>query len=289
MAKDTRGIKMRRICFAAFSLVCSTVVASQLAYATGNVLLPQDSPSTDSSSYSPYVSNPNPSQNNASPAAASPGAQPPVTAPSSSNNAASAITPTVPPSPNAVVGQTPATPNFKLSDLISPVNPETAKHLPPGAIPTQVIHSPSLAPLMAQAGQNLPYNLTISFSGKSFFGEKDAQAISQKLGLSRKEIPVSCNLTLSGIVHTDKGNSIIVSDALPPVSIRYDGIIKSYVLVANAMCTAATLPPGSGYIRQYGDRYDVALQQISCTPPNRQVTSLLITYDGSGTSQCDYQ
>lgn len=145
--------------------------------------------------------------------------------------------------------------------------------------------------MLAQAGKDLPYSLAVIIGEKSIFGDQDLKTISNKLGLKRDQVSSACTLSPRGIVQTDKGAYILAGDGSPHSSTRYDGTIKNYIMSAQASCAASigSLPPGSGFITQIGDQYIVPLQQIHCPVPNRQVTSLTVTYDGSNKSQCAYE
>ena len=137
-------------------------------------------------------------------------------------------------------------------------------------------------------GANLPFGITLSISGKSIFGAKDVQAITEKLGLTREQIPSSCILTVRGIMRTDKSAYILDGGAAPQATVRYDGVIESYLMAAAALCTAGKLPPGSGFITETNGRYIVNLQPITCPAPKRQAQQLSIDYDGSDKAGCNY-
>ena len=180
--------------------------------------------------------------------------------------------------------------NISQQPIISPIDTASAAKLPPGVIPTQVIHQPDMSAVMAMATKSLPYGLTIAISGQSIFGAKDVTDIGNKLGLSRDQISSNCILTVRGIMRTDKGATILDGGATPSVSVRYDGVIQDYLMAAQALCTVGShLPPGSGFLTETNGRYSVPLQQITCPAPKQQVTQLTITYTGDGKSQCAYQ
>jgi len=154
---------------------------------------------------------------------------------------------------------------------------------------TVIIHAPDMSAALAQAGQNLPYGLAISLTGQSIFGANDIKAISTKLGLGASQIAGACVLTVRGIMRTSKNPVLIDGGNAPQIQVRYDGTIQGYMISALALCSVATLPPGSGMITETGGRYQVPLQAITCAPPTRQVSQLLITYTGDNKSSCAYQ
>jgi hypothetical protein len=133
--------------------------------------------------------------------------------------------------------------------------------------------------VLSEVNAKLPYSLTLSISGKSIFGAKDVLAITQKLGLTREQIPSSCVLTVRGLLHTDKGAYMIDGAPSSQVPVRYSGTIQDYVMNAAALCTASQLPPDSGYLNETNGRFIVSLQPITCPPPQRQATQLAIDYD----------
>jgi hypothetical protein len=176
------------------------------------------------------------------------------------------------------------------ADIITPLDPNGAKNLPAGAIPTYIIHQQDMSQALTQANAGLPYALTIALSNRSVFGAKDVQEISTKLGLSRDQIASACAMSVQGIVQTSKGSYIFDSGTSSQANIHYDGTISSYLMSARASCAVASkLPPGSGFLTEVGGRYIIPLQPIDCVSPNRQSPGLIVTYDGSGKSQCSYQ
>lgn len=171
------------------------------------------------------------------------------------------------------------------------VSPQDAAKLPRGTIPTHIIQQQDLGDLITQAGQKLPYSLAIGFGGGSLFGAKDVQTITAKLGLTANEIPSQCFLTARGIMQTSTGGYMIMGSNPPPLRVAYDGIIKSYLLGALAFCNAdiKRIPQGSGFLNQNKGRFMIPLQSIKCPAPTRQVTSLIITYNGTASTSCSYQ
>ena len=180
---------------------------------------------------------------------------------------------------------------IKPSDIMySPVTDAEAANLPLGSVRTTIVRGMDMAPLLAQVGKGLPYALTMSIGPKSVFGSKDVQTIQDKLGMSRDEIGQSCILTLSGMLQTDKGSYMIASGATPQVTVRYDGMIKDYMMLGMAKCAySGKLPPGSGFLTLIDGRFNIGLSLVKCDPPNRQVSELVVTYDGTPKSRCQYQ
>jgi len=281
-------------------LIISLVVVTQLpgaAYAAGNVLLPTSESSSSSSLPNLGISAPSAPAPSSAPLPITDNAAPPpppVAAPQTSaptpaavltqtSGTSSAATPTQTPVP------APAPAPLNLSTTISPIDTASAANLPSATIPTQVVHQPDMSNLVAQMNKGAANALTISISGRSIFGAKDITAINTKLGLSASQIPANCILTTRGMIQTDKGAYFVYGPPSPQVSVHYDGIITLYLITGHALCKAGQLPPGVGLIQETGNRYDVELQPIVCPAPNRQVSQLTVTYDGSGTSQCTYQ
>ncbi len=279
---------MRRIPLsAALGLLVAVTIAPQVGHATGNVLLPSASPNSDSGALSlPSLglSVPTPPPVDSS---LLPPEPPPPPKPAPKAQAPVAPTPTaMPPSQGSAAGAPPT----NVQDTIAPFTEDEVKRLPPGTIPTRVLHQPDMSATMAQAGRNLPYSLTIGFSDKSFFGAKDVETINKKLGLSRDQVSSSCYLSVGGLLQTDKGSQMIAPGLSPQATVRYDGRIKNYLITSQALCLAGNnLPSGSGFLTEIGNRFVIPLQPITCSAPNSQVTGLTITYNGSGTSQCTYQ
>jgi hypothetical protein len=286
---------MRRTLLIATFFFLSLASTPQFAQAAGNVLLPSTpsdlglggstAPSQDSSGNSGATAPTQPvlmpSETSSSQSPALSG----VTLPSelSGTTSAKSTATRSTPAPDEAV---PAMPTVTLT---MPNNAKAAKHLPPGSLPTMVIHQSDSSDMLAQAQKDLPYTLTISMSDKSIFGAKDAQEIQNKLGISSNKDASSCILTVRGIMRTDKGVYPLSGKATSQVNVNYDGIIKSYLMSGRALCTVSgELPAGSGLLTEIGDRYSIPLQSITCPAPKRQVTTLTITYDGSGTSQCVY-
>jgi len=279
--------EMRRLILATYLISTAFPICS--AYAAGNVLLPSSnaSGSSDSGVSAAAMGLSAPT---AAPAAPQTSAAPPPAAAPASTPASTPV-----PAP-AQTYQTPAPLQASvkvptMDDILSPADPATAKNLPPGTLPTRILHQPDNSQILSQMNGNLPYGITISYSGQSVFGAKDVQEISSKLGLGREQIASGCSLALSGIVQTSKGSYVIDSGLRGQASVKYDGTIQSYLLAPRAMCAPdGKLPPGSGFITEIGGRYVVPLpNSIDCPVPNRQSTGLVVTYDGSGKSGCVYQ
>ncbi len=145
-------------------------------------------------------------------------------------------------------------------------------------------------PSITPSNSTLPNSLTISFGNKSSFGADDFALIGKKLGLSHKQISSSCALSLHGLLKTDKGSYVIGGGMSPQTVVAYDGTIKSAIMSAQALCLASgNLPPGDGVMIKMNDRFVVPLQSIGCSVPDFKASSLVITYDGSGKSQCVYK
>ncbi|MGB9151551.1 MAG: hypothetical protein WCD70_00495 [Alphaproteobacteria bacterium] len=177
----------------------------------------------------------------------------------------------------------------KISDIMSStISDQAAAQLPPGKIRTTIIHQPDLSTVMADAGKNLPYSLTVSIGGGSVYSAKDIQKIRSKLGLSTDDIASACIMTVRGIVRTDQGSYLLSGNVSPQAVVHYGGMIKSYIMSAHALCAANNLPSGGGFLTETNGRFSIPLQPIHCAPPNQQVTSLTVTYNGGNTSQCSY-
>lgn len=281
---------MRHVPLATTTLLLSLALAPQTSQAAGNVLLPSDSSSANLG-FAPQSSSAPEAANSSNPIAPPASPTTPSLLPSSSAPIPAPATPTVPPpqSVGAASGMTPV-PTLPTITVSSPVTAAQAAHLKPGTVPTTIIHQSDATDTLSAMGKGLPYSLDISISGKSIFGAKDVKEIGAKLGLSAAKVESACFLTISGMVQTDKGSYLFSGTASPQVIVRYDGTIKSYAIQAQGMCNAKTgdLPPGSGILAEVGDRFRIPLQVITCPAPQRQVTSLSITYDGTKTSQCDY-
>jgi|GEM_PF-3337456 hypothetical protein len=280
---------MRRLPFIALSLILAAVVAPQALHAAGNVLVPSDSSASGSDSATlPNLGLSAPTQSNSAPTTT----QPPIVSPQTPTSTTSQVQ--TPAAALPSFAQTPITTGSpQMPAPIAPFTAEELKSLPPGSLPTRVLQQPDMSAALAkaQASQNLPYSLAISFSGKSYFGAKDVATITNKLGLSHDQVANSCYLSLRGFAQTDKGGGVMFGGGLSPqVTVRYSGAIKSYMMMAIALCTAGpNLPKGSGFLTEIVDRFAISLQPIKCDPPTRQATSLTITYDGSDKSQCVYQ
>jgi len=253
----------------------------QIAHAAGNVLLPSTSNGSDSTApnlgISPTSSPPTATNPPSVAPVVTPQAAPP--APIASPNSSALPQTSVPPAVN------------EPSDIVtSPVSVADRAKLPPGTMPTMVVHQADTSDLTAEATKDLPYGLTIRMSGQSIFGANDVQQITQKLGLGHDQVASSCILTVRGLLQTDKGTYIIDGGASPQVALRYDGVIKNYLMSGNALCAAdPNLPQGSGFLTEIGGRYSLPLQMINCPAPNRQASQLMITYDGGKSAQCVYQ
>ncbi|MDR3423840.1 MAG: hypothetical protein P4M13_02005 [Alphaproteobacteria bacterium] len=258
---------MRYSVFAVLGLFATATIAPVTAHAAGNVLLP----STSTNSGTPML----PSLGLGDPATTS--------------NDTSAATQTPADTNQTDTTQT-STPALSSSRAVSTISKEEAAGLPPGAIPTTVMHTPDISSYQEKAGKDLPYTLTLSMSGKSIFGANDVQKITSRLGLRRSRVASSCILAMRGLMQTDKGAYILEGGTSPKIKVHYDGMIKNYQMAAQAWCTVDNkLPLDSGVLTEMNNRYDIPLEQITCPVPNQQVTSLTITYDGSGTSQCVYK
>ena len=301
---------MRPSLFIAAAVLLSATLAPMVSRASDDVLLPSNS---GSGAGMPNLGlDAAPPQSVSDKAATSSGQPPAKTAqPALDNTAASPDGPatildnagsldesatTPQPVFNQAVGnQTPPEPTvpppLQPSDIVSsPVSAQERAKLPPGEIPTTIIHQPVATDASDQSGAALPHKLTVTISKRSIFGATDVQKIGAKLGLRRRDIFSSCILAAQGVMQTDKGTYLLVGQASPQAEVNYDGMIRNYMMTGVALCAAkAPLPPGSGFLTEIGDRFSIPLQAIHCPPPDRQVTGLTITYDGSDTSQCDYQ
>jgi hypothetical protein len=259
------------------ALFSVSVFISQASWASGNVLLPSDGSSSSQNSTSlpnlglvPNTPSAN-TVNTVNTGPLLPVNPPPAFQTKGTNDG----------------GMSPAP--IKEQDILSPVDKASAAHLPPGAIPTQIIHQPDTSSYLTDNPGNKPYKMTLSISNRSIFGAGDVAAITKKLGLTQSQITSNCVLSLRGLMMTDKDSILIDGGTTPQAIAYYDGAIHHYVITAAALCTADHLPPGIGLVTEEGDRFFVPLQAINCPPPTRQSAQLIITYNGSGSSQCVYQ
>jgi len=267
---------MRYSSLVSFGLFCLASLMPQASEAAGNVLLPSTSNSSGTSSSLPNLGISTPA-----PATPNPSDTPPLPA------AVTAPLPDVSPMQSpATIAVTPA-----ISGSVPHPSAEEIARVPAGTVPTMIIHQPDESETFRQLDNELPNSLTLSISGKSYFGARDVEEISNKLGLSRDQVMHSCILTVRGLLQTSKTARPLLGGASPQVTVRYDGSITGYLMTAHAMCLAdpSKLPTNSGMLVETNGRFTVGLQQIDCPPPNRQVSTLNITYDGSGTSQCAYE
>ncbi len=253
---------------------CAALFTANAAQATGNVLLPSSGNDTSSAPNLGIAPPPAPST-----------PQTVTSPPAAATTQAPAYTPT----PAIMAAPQTSESAVNLNEILSPIDDQSAKNLPAGASPTRILHQTDNASALSQATANLPYALNISINGRSVFGSDDVAQISDKLGLSRDQIGAACYLSVSGLIQTDRGGGIVDGGLSPQITVRYDGIIQGSMLAAEALCTANKLPPGSGFINQLGNRYVITLQPISCAAPTRQVTQMVITYDGTEKSSCAYQ
>ena len=141
------------------------------------------------------------------------------------------------------------------------------------------------------ANKSLPHNLNISLGKDSSIGEKDSAKIAGKLGLNADEISSNCILTIRGTLITDKSTYAIGNGMSRQATVYYDGRIKNYSMMVQALCRANDkLPPDSGTVVKIKDRFVVVLQPIRCAPPTgSNAASLIITYNGIAAAQCEYQ
>ena len=281
--------------FVAVGVFFAALPFSQTAFASGNVLLPSTSGTNNTplpnlglgaTTDTPQAVTNDTSQK--TPPAAAPTAstqtptQPTITDPSKAKripraSLAPAQVPTAKPRETA-----------KQAPALSITTVGETTNLRPGETPTTVIAQPNISAFLERIGKNAPYGLTIQFSPKSYFGANDVQEITKKFGLKSNQISSACFLSVRGMMQTDKKSYIVGGTDSPQIMVRYDGMIKSYTMIGEAHCSVANLPSGAGIISQVGSRYVLPLQQISCPVPNRQATTLTITYDGSATSKCVY-
>ncbi len=177
-----------------------------------------------------------------------------------------------------------AVPNMTVS---SPVSPSDAARLQAaGQIPTTVMHQPDISSAVEHMNVRLPYSLQISMSDRFVLSAEDARGISSKLGIQN---PASaCLLSPRGMVTTDKGSFPTVGGASPQAVVHYDGMIQKFMIQATAYCKTSALPANGGILTQVGDYYMISLQPVTCPSPNRQVSTLSITYNGNNASQCVY-
>jgi hypothetical protein len=268
---------MRHLSFAATGFMLAILLLPPTAHGAGNVLLPS---ATDS---------------NGQPSLPNLGIGVPSSSAGMANSSLPIQAPVSPPPARATQAMAPvstpqiSTPATQTNNPITTLDPTIAAKLPRGTMPTTIIHQPDTSASLAQAGRNLPNSLMIAIGGSSLFGAADVKNISKELGLSRDQISSACLLTVGGLMQTDKNSYILDGGASTQYTVRYEGMIQNYLLVGNALCTANNIPPGSGFLAEMGGRYIIPLKQIKCPPPTRQVSSLTITYDGSGTSKCAYQ
>jgi len=266
-------------------LVIAGVLYSHTAFATGNVLLPSDGNSSDSSvpNLGLDASSPRTGSNTSDTPPKSTPSAPSPTIDSSDQSKKNAL--------QAQAASMAKLQSMNSTDYItSTVSTEAAAKLGSGSIPTHIVHEPDMGATLPP-DNNRPYVLAISFSNQSIFGANDVRTIHDKLGLSPSQIASSCVLTARGMIRTDKSSYLVYnSTGAMPIQLNYDGMIQNYLLGALALCVADAnhLPTGSGYIIETNGRFVIPLQSINCLPPNRQVSSVIITYNGSSTGHCTY-
>jgi hypothetical protein len=271
---------MRRILFTATCFLFVATFFPQGLRAASNVLLPKDSSNSSTSLPNLGLGDPAP--------AAAPAAVPAPASPSTPTQATRPME--IPGFPFCSDSKGSPDPNGKIPCPLD--DKKTTKDYSPPKDLGRIIHETDSSETLAQTSKNLPNSLVISFSDKSSFGAKDLEEIGSKLGLNSKEIPSSCTLSTQGILKTDKDTYIMGGGLSPKVTVRYDGVIKDFILRAQALCLVKGDPPTpeSGFLVEINDRFVVPLQQINCEGlANRKISNLTITYNGSGTSPCAYK
>ncbi len=211
---------------------------------------------------------------------------PSTTAPSTtapSTTAASTTSQSTPPLPNTQAPAASASPAPAYASVTPPPAPTTNT-------PTQVIKIPRAdADTMAKIGENLPNTLAIDVEKK--WRDSDIKHVSDMLGISAEQVPALCNISVGGVVQTDKAPSMFDTGDNAHGAAKYAGKIVSLMGTIRAICDASTpLPPNKGAVLELGDKYMVPIGGANCrradnSPEPVQAT---ITRPANGLIECQF-
>lgn len=131
--------------------------------------------------------------------------------------------------------------------------------------PTSIIQIPEPPPLVENPNASKPsHNISIAFTEHTW-NDSDIAQVNKVLGLDKDKIPSLCHIHASGSVITDIGSYPVDAGPASRTDIGYDGALHNIMLGVQALCKAVPLPPNQGFIREMGDKYVVDLGTIFCT------------------------
>jgi hypothetical protein len=301
---------MRRILVVAFGVLFAAPLASSASHADSNYdsatlpnlgLGPAAAPASPSASYPNLGLGPTAASKSEGATATAPnlGLMPTISSPTPAK-AATTAPPAPPPAATTEAATTAAstTPTETQNAAPSPAPQNSSFFQKVGqffsgsrreSLPS-IIHEVD-APAAANSNPlNLPYSLTIYFSNRSSLSQADAGVIGNKLGLTPNQISSACYLSTRGALTTTTGHYLINIGLSPQPKVYWDGGVKSFLLIAEALCLAGpNLPHNNNTLVQLNDRFVIPLQSITCPPPIPRARSLIITYNGTQNAQCTYQ
>lgn len=260
----------------------AALMAAPAAYAAGNVLLPQSSGSSKTTLPNLGLAPAAPAQTQTQTDTA--------TEPTQAQPAAQATAPE--PAAPTPAPQTTSISEEQAFRLLSNAYTQPAKEqqLEPaeatiavGKLPTTIVEETDMSELY----QDKPYSLNLSISPKSTYGDRSIELISEKLGLTREQIPSACIMTVRGDVITSSGMTpVTAKTASPQTIVRYDGDVTSLQLAPTVYCMARKLPSGAGYVVKAGNYFKVPLDVVFCTPPNKRPTQATVLFSDVQDTRC---
>jgi hypothetical protein len=241
------------------------------AHATGNVLVPStDSGSSSSANLGLVPANPSPP----SPAPANAAPQAPQL-------------PTMPSPPTTAPAQSMSLP---YTPLPQPAPNTTIPAMQSAAPQPQIVKLPAMPIMPPTTTAAMPNNVSVNIDGK--WGASTLKHVSDQLGIPADKVSSTCQISLTGILMTDKGGAPFNANMSTHAVVNYGGKIKSLMAVPMAFCNRAfPVPSNKGPIFQVGDKYFLSLGSGICqlsdgaAPPSK---ILLVSHD-DGSLTCQYQ
>lgn len=237
------------------------------AFATGNVLLPQDN-SAPNLGLVPVEPTP---------------ASPESTLDKKPELAAPAEPTTLPPAPSSAVPPSATT---------TPSSVQPPAFQAPKPTPAQAAAmNPELYKNYMPAPEPLPYTITVSLA-KPALSNNDLEQVSTQLGLAKSEIANQCRFGINGILISDRGSYNVDSHMTTTVDVPYNGALNNAMLSVYSVCDSAPKPPQYSFMQKMGNKFSIAVGVAFCSPAKPFAGTLrhiVITHSGTGNDTCVYQ
>ncbi len=243
------------------------------AFATGNVLLPDDSANSDISPAAPMS-----------------------TAPQNSDT----VIPGTAPLPNLIPteNQQPATNNIYMpagTTAIPSIPMLTAPHpvtqnTPNGPVlvlPTTVYNMP--ADESSPAIANPAHTVTVTITNSALTAS-DITQISTRLGIPASKAQSLCTTSSTVMLVSTQGIVKLILAGTPKSTVGYNGNLNQVMITTQALCNKTAIPSYQGIVREINGKYLVDLNASICTVSGSTTTPSTINVTrGSFSGSCQFQ